>query len=192
VITPYLKNIVYQTLSEIVNIQRKILIHKLVSKSLKKFYGKFTVINNKIKTDLTFYPNRYCIPDFKLYWEQLLIKDLTRYISEIENRYLDKQGIKIINIFIYLKNRLPLILESSRFYLIIRTSIQKISSLSNQSQILSSKCRRKLEVTFKDYLRTVSNWKKMRYHYIWLSKQLPLFFEHHQLLVEYLFPKNYL
>ena len=74
----------------------------------------------------------------------------------------------------------------------IEDIFQKISSLSNQSQILSSKCRRKLKITFKDYLRTVTNWKKMRYHYIWLTKQIPVLFEHHQLLVEYLFPKNYL
>ena len=113
-------------------------------------------------------------------------------IDLTQDKCLQKQAIKINHIFIYLKNRLPLILENSRFYIIIRVSIQKTTSLVEQSKILSSKYKKRLKRTFKYYIQAINSWKKMRYHYIWFTKQMPILIEHQNLVVEYLFPKDYL
>ena len=193
-----LKSIVYQTLSEIVDIQREISNHKHSDKIQRRFSKKFRNINHKIKMGLKFNSNKYLIPNFKSSWENTLIKELTRLMTNLESidlfrdKCLDKQAIKISYIFTYLKIRLPLILENSRFYVIIRTSYLKTPSLIRESEILPSKYRRKFKRTLKDYIEAINSWKKKRYLYIWLTKQIPVLFEHHQVLVEYLFPKNYL
>lgn len=196
--TVSLKNIVYQSLLEITTIQGQLSNSNLTNKTQKNFSSKFRDINDKIKTGLNFKPSRYSIPNFKLSWEKILIKELNRLMSNLDkidltqDKCLEKQAIKISHIFSYLKNRLPLILGNSRFYVIIRLSIEKITYLRAESQILPCKYRNKLKRTFRNYLQAIDNWKKMRYLHIWLTKQIPILIEHQRLIVEYLFPKVYL
>lgn len=193
-----LKNILYLSLSEIINIQKELSNCKLTKKTHKNFSRKFRNISNKINLELNLQPNKYLIPDFKFSWEHQLIQDLIKLLKSFESidlfddKLLNKQISKINLIFTYLKKRLPLILESSRFYFIIRVSIQKITFLRTELEFLSNKYKKKLKRTFKNYLQEIKRWKKMRYYYIWLTNQIPILIEHRQLLVEYLFPRNYL